>query len=90
VHLNAVGQLKLKLKTPRRDGTTHLAMPPLKSMQRRIERRLLGSQICERYSGNWSIAGLREQRLTGSTILETGLPESNEYEGTSASGSCSW
>jgi hypothetical protein len=34
VQLNAAGQLELKLKTPWRDGTTHLAMSPLEFMQR--------------------------------------------------------
>lgn len=32
--LSAAGQIKLKLKTPRRDGTTHLVMSPLEFMQR--------------------------------------------------------
>jgi hypothetical protein len=34
VQINATGQVELKLKTPRRDGTTHLVMSPLKFMQR--------------------------------------------------------
>ncbi len=34
VPLNAAGQLKLKPKTPWRDGTTHLVMSPLELMQR--------------------------------------------------------
>jgi hypothetical protein len=34
VQLNAVGQVELKLKTPWRDGTTHLVMTPLDFMQR--------------------------------------------------------
>jgi hypothetical protein len=34
VQLNAAGQVKLKLKTPWRDGTTHLVMLPLEFMQR--------------------------------------------------------
>ena len=34
VQLNAVGQVELKLKTPWRDGTTHLVMSPLEFMQR--------------------------------------------------------
>jgi Putative transposase len=59
VHLDAVGQVKLKLETPWRDGTTNLVMLPLKFMQRRIERRLLGSQICERYGSNGSRADAR-------------------------------
>ncbi len=34
VQLNAAGQVELKLKAPRRDGTTHLVMSPLECMQR--------------------------------------------------------
>jgi len=34
VQLNAVGQVELQLKTPWRDGTTHLVMSPLEFMQR--------------------------------------------------------
>jgi hypothetical protein len=34
VQLNAAGQVELKLKTPWRDGTTHLVMAPLEFMQR--------------------------------------------------------
>ena len=34
VQLNAAGQVELKLKTPWRDGTTHLVMSPPESMQR--------------------------------------------------------
>jgi hypothetical protein len=35
VQLNAAGQVELKLKTPWRDGTTHLVMSPLEFMQLR-------------------------------------------------------
>ena len=34
VQLNAAGQVELKLKTPWRDGTTHLVMCPLEFLQR--------------------------------------------------------
>jgi hypothetical protein len=34
LQLNALGQVELKLKTPWRDGTTHLVMSPLEFMQR--------------------------------------------------------
>ena len=34
IQLNAAGQVELKLKTPWRDGTTHLVMSPLEFMQR--------------------------------------------------------
>lgn len=36
VQLNDAGQVELKLKTPWRDGTTHLVMSPLEFMQRLI------------------------------------------------------
>lgn len=34
VQINAAGQVELKLKTPWRDGTTHLVMSPPEFMQR--------------------------------------------------------
>ena len=34
VQINAAGQVELKLKTPLRDGTTHLVMSPMEFMQR--------------------------------------------------------
>ncbi len=34
LRLNAAGQVELELKTPWRDGTTHLVMSPLRLMQR--------------------------------------------------------
>jgi hypothetical protein len=34
VQLNAAGQVELKVKTPWRDGTTHLLMSPQEFMQR--------------------------------------------------------
>jgi hypothetical protein len=34
VQVNAAGQVELKLKTPWRDGTTHLVLSPLEFMQR--------------------------------------------------------
>jgi hypothetical protein len=37
VQLNAAGQVELKLKTPWRDGTTHLVRTPLEFMQRLAE-----------------------------------------------------
>jgi hypothetical protein len=37
VQLNAAGQVELRLKTPWRDGTTHLVMSPLEFMQRLTE-----------------------------------------------------
>ena len=37
VQLNTASQVELKLKTPWRDGTTHLVMGPPEFMQRRID-----------------------------------------------------
>jgi hypothetical protein len=62
VQLSDAGEVELKLKTAWRDGTTHLVMSPLELMQRRIEWRLLGSQICERNVSNGS---RRADRLDG-------------------------
>ena len=49
VQTNAAGQVVLKLKTPWRDGTTHLVMSRLQFMQRHIDRQLCGIEFCERY-----------------------------------------
>jgi hypothetical protein len=68
VQTNAAGQVVLKLKTAWRDGTTHLVMSPLEFMQRRIEWRLLGGQICDRYGSNGSTAGLRELNLDAADL----------------------
>jgi len=48
VQTNAASQVVLKLKTPRRDGTTHLVMSPLEF---NAEWQLCGSQICDRDVG---------------------------------------
>ena len=40
VQLNAAGLVELKLKTPWRDGTTHLVMSPLESTHVHISGRL--------------------------------------------------
>jgi hypothetical protein len=80
-----------KRKAPWRDGTTHLVMSPLEFMQRldalydRTHQWLLhGCQfresdarfgsLCKAFHRG-SIAALREGRLTGATIRETGSPE---------------
>ena len=44
VQTNAAGQVVLKLKTPWRDGTTHLVMSPLELMQRLAARDRRGAQ----------------------------------------------
>jgi hypothetical protein len=48
VQLNAAGQVVLKLKTARRDGTTHLVMSPLEFMQRLAARATEGRLSCAR------------------------------------------
>jgi hypothetical protein len=59
-------------KTAWRDGTTHLVMSPLEFMQRRIEWRLLGGQICDRYGSNGSesassVSGIEGQQCADSS-----------------------
>ena len=46
VQLNAAGQVELKLKSPRRDGTTHLVMNPLEILQR------VNAQLCAENQAN--------------------------------------
>jgi len=41
--------VELKLKTPWRDGTTHLVMSPMVYGQRHIEGQLCGIEFCEHY-----------------------------------------
>ena len=48
VQLNAAGQVELKLKTPWRDGTTHLVMSPLEFLQRLAARATEGRLSCAR------------------------------------------
>ena len=66
VQLNAAERVELKLKTPWRDGTTHLEMIPLEIMQRlatllpRPRLRLIGSLA------DW-IAACRQRRLLAGT-----------------------
>ena len=45
VQCNAAGQVVLKLKTPWRDGNTHLVMLRLEPMPRRVDLPLCGRQI---------------------------------------------
>jgi hypothetical protein len=56
VQTNAARQVVLKLKTPRRDGTTHLVMSPLEFMKRHIDGQLCGVKFCERYVDCGSVA----------------------------------
>jgi hypothetical protein len=49
VQLNAAGQVRLKLKTPWRDGPTPLVMSPLEFKQRHIDGQLCRIEFCDRY-----------------------------------------
>ena len=69
---NAAGQVVLKLKTARRDGTTHLVMAPLEFMQRQVEWRLCGSQIRECYVGCGSAAVGRNRSCRKGTTTKGG------------------
>jgi hypothetical protein len=62
VQLNAAGQVELKLKTPWRDGTTHLVMSPLEFMQRRAARATKG-----RVSGSRAAAEVAPDQVPRST-----------------------
>jgi hypothetical protein len=53
VQTNAAGQVVLKLKTPWRDGTTHLVMSPLEFMQIHINVRF----VAGRSTGSTSAVG---------------------------------
>ncbi len=65
VQTNAAGQGVLKLKTPWRDGTTHLVMLPLEFMQLHIDVQLFGIDFCERYVGCAHFAERHGRLLTG-------------------------
>jgi len=72
VQLNAAGQVELKLKTPWRDGTTHLVMSPLEFMQRLAARATEGRLSCARATAQaapdplpWGAGSEREAALAG-------------------------
>jgi len=72
VQLNAAGQVELKLKTPWRDGTTHLVMSPLECMQRLAARATEGRLSCARATAQaapdplpWGAGSEREAALAG-------------------------
>ena len=65
---NAAGQVVLKLKTPRRDGTTHLAMSPLEFMERHIDGQLCGVEFCERYVDCGSSSDSTKRNLTAAQL----------------------
>jgi hypothetical protein len=72
VQLNAAGQVELKLKTPWRDGTTHLVMNPLEFMQRLAARATEGRLSCARATAQaapdplpWGAGSERQAALAG-------------------------
>ena len=62
VQTNAAGQVVVKLKTPWRDGTTHLVMSPLEFVQLPIEWPVCGDQIHWLYVCSGSLADRRNSR----------------------------
>jgi hypothetical protein len=65
---NAAEQVGLKLGTLRRDGMTHLAMPPLEFTRRHIEWRHCRSQIDVRYVSSGSASAGRARDLTAGKL----------------------
>ncbi|MFN8934647.1 MAG: transposase [Pseudomonadota bacterium] len=72
VQLNAAGQVELKLKTPWRDGTTHLVMSPLEFRQRLAARATEGRPSGTRAAAEaashpvpWGAGPEREAAATG-------------------------
>jgi len=59
VQTGAAGQVELKLKTPWRDGTTHLVLSPLEFMQLPIEWLVCGGQIHWSYVCRGSVLPVR-------------------------------
>jgi hypothetical protein len=77
VQTHASGQAVLKLKTPWRDGTTHLVMSPLEFMLLPIEGQVCGNQTHWVYVCRGSGAGIRLQPPTGRCTSHTGTSRSN-------------
>jgi hypothetical protein len=73
VQLNAAGQVQPKLKTPWRDGTTHLVMSPLEFMQRLAA--LVQWPRLHLIKFGVRITSLRE--VSGPPLRELGLPAPN-------------
>jgi hypothetical protein len=71
VQTNAAGQVVLKLKTPRRDGTTHLALSPLELMQLSIEWPVCGSQIRWFYVCSGSVTTTQPTMTAGRSIASS-------------------
>lgn len=69
VQTNAAGQVVLNLKTPWRDGTTHMVMSPPEFMQPSIERPVCGNRIRWLYGCKGSAAGLAFKSVSGACSL---------------------
>jgi len=76
VQINAAGQVVLKLKTPWRDGSTHIVMSPLEFMQRLAARATEGRLSCARAAAP-----------AASDSLPRGVGAERQAEGT---GSAAW
>jgi hypothetical protein len=76
VQLNAAGQVELKLKTPWRDGTTHLGMSPLEFMQRRSRDR--PSPARTHQLGTAAQAGLRSPTCSAARTAAPGSSRSSQ------------
>jgi hypothetical protein len=68
VQCKAAGQVVLKLKTPWRDGTTHLMMSPLELMKLPIQRLLCGSQVRRCYVSSGSRLDSRSAELVARNL----------------------
>jgi hypothetical protein len=71
VQTNAAGQVVLKRKTPRRDGTTHLVLSPLEFMPLSIEWRVCGGQIRWFYVCSGSVTTTQPTMATGRSIASS-------------------
>ena len=81
VQLNDAGQVELKLKTPWRDGTTHLVMSPLEFMQRLAALVPRPRLHLIRFHGV-----LAPNAKLRSLVVPQGLPKDEEVPGVAASG----
>jgi len=81
VQFNDAGQVELKLKTPWRDGTTHLVMSPLEFMQRLAALVPRPRLHLIRFHGV-----LAPNAKLRSLVVPQGLPKDEEVPGVAASG----
>ena len=86
VQTNAAGQVVVKLKTPWRDGTTHLVMSPLEFVQLPIEWPVCGDQIHWLYVCCGSVLRVRTEgssRSSGETAQSQPGVGCSSYSGRS-------